>query len=421
MITTTHPVAPEEVMAHVDGELASIWGAFVADHIASCGECARLATQARNDSDALRAWPVEAMPESVEAKIRSAALEAGKLASKSERPRWQLWALGFAGVAAVALLLRGGLERNFAPASKTVRIVAGRPADRLSNAIPGDSLATLTQPGVVADSNGLMHGLGDHAQNSFSLNGQPASDQQSSVFSNAIPASAIAAPMIARTVSLSIVAKDFAASRATLDAILARHHSYAAELTANTSENAARLLQASLRVPAAELVATVAELKSLGKVENESQNGEEVTQQHADLVARLKNSRETEQRLQAILTERTGKISDVLQVEREIARVRGEIEEMEAEQTTLEHRVGFATVNLKLSEEYKAQLVSPTPSVSTRMHNALVAGYQNASETILGFLLFFAEFGPTLVIWLAIVALPTLLLWRRYRRSLVTV
>ena len=94
---------------------------------------------------------------------------------------------------------------------------------------------------------------------------------------------------------------------------------------------------------------------------------------------------------------------------------------MEAEQTTREHRVEFATVNLNLSEEYKAQLVSPTPSVSTRMHNALVAGYQNASETILGFLFFFTEFGPTLVIWLAIAALPTLLLWRRYRRSLATV
>lgn len=407
MNTTTHPVAPEEVMAHVDGELPTIRGQFVADHIASCKECARLATEVRNDSDALRAWPVEAMPESVEAKIRSAVLEAGKLASKSERPRWPLWALGFAGVAAVALLLlRGGQERKFAPASKSVRTVAGRPAEVLSNAIPGGSLETLTQPGVVADAN---------------LNGQPASDQQSRVFSNAIPASAIAAPMIARTLSLSIVAKDFLASRATLDAILARHHSYAAELTANTPENAARSLQASLRVPAAELVATFAELKSLGTVQNESQNGEEVTQQHADLVARLKNSRETEQRLQAILTERTGKISDVLQVEREIARVRGEIEEMEAEQTTLEHRVEFATVNLNLSEEYKAQLVSPTPSVSTRMHNALVAGYQNASETILGFLLFFAEFGPTLVIWLAIVALPALLLWRRYRRSLATV
>ena len=49
------------------------------------------------------------------------------------------------------------------------------------------SLVTLASPGIAADSNGLFHGLGDHASNSFSLDGQPISDQQSKVFSNQIP------------------------------------------------------------------------------------------------------------------------------------------------------------------------------------------------------------------------------------------
>ena len=49
------------------------------------------------------------------------------------------------------------------------------------------SLVTLSTPGVAADSNGLFHGLGDHAENSFSLDGQPITDQQSKVFSNQIP------------------------------------------------------------------------------------------------------------------------------------------------------------------------------------------------------------------------------------------
>ncbi len=49
------------------------------------------------------------------------------------------------------------------------------------------SLVTLVSPGVVADSNGLFHGLGDHAENSFSVDGQPITDQQSKVFSNQIP------------------------------------------------------------------------------------------------------------------------------------------------------------------------------------------------------------------------------------------
>ena len=53
------------------------------------------------------------------------------------------------------------------------------------------SLVTLASPGIAADSNGLFHGLGDHAENSFSVDGQPITDQQSKVFSNQIPVDAI--------------------------------------------------------------------------------------------------------------------------------------------------------------------------------------------------------------------------------------
>ena len=52
----------------------------------------------------------------------------------------------------------------------------------------GDAGST---PGIAADSNGLFHGLGDHASNSFSLDGQPITDQQSKVFSNQIPLDAV--------------------------------------------------------------------------------------------------------------------------------------------------------------------------------------------------------------------------------------
>lgn len=53
------------------------------------------------------------------------------------------------------------------------------------------SLVTLASPGVAADSNGLFHGLGDHASNSFSVDGQPITDQQSKVFSNQLPSNAV--------------------------------------------------------------------------------------------------------------------------------------------------------------------------------------------------------------------------------------
>jgi hypothetical protein len=53
------------------------------------------------------------------------------------------------------------------------------------------SLVTLITPGIAADSNGLFHGLGDHASNSFSIDGQPITDQQSKIFSNQLPSNSI--------------------------------------------------------------------------------------------------------------------------------------------------------------------------------------------------------------------------------------
>ena len=60
-----------------------------------------------------------------------------------------------------------------------------------SNSSSLSSLVTLATPGVAADSNGLFHGLGDHASNSFSVDGQPITDQQSKIFSNQMPVDAV--------------------------------------------------------------------------------------------------------------------------------------------------------------------------------------------------------------------------------------
>jgi len=63
------------------------------------------------------------------------------------------------------------------------------PLESVSSSV--SSLVTLVTPGVAADSNGLFHGLGDHAENSFSVDNQPITDQQSKVFSNQIPSDSI--------------------------------------------------------------------------------------------------------------------------------------------------------------------------------------------------------------------------------------
>ena len=226
-----------------------------------------------------------------------------------------------------------------------------------------------------------------------------------------------AAPMIARTASLSITVKDLTTARVSLDAMLARHHGYSAQLSVESAANAPRILTASLRIPASDLFNAISDLKTLGRVEKESQSGEDVSQQHADLAERLKTARATEERFRGILQQRTGNISDVLEVEESIARVRGEIESMEAEQTTLEHRVDFATIDLQLSEEYKEEIASTSAAFSLRFHNAFVAGYRNAAGTVVGIFLFLVEYGLSILIWLAIILFPAIFILRRYRKA----
>ena len=413
MNDTTHPVAPEEVMSFLDGELSADRSQSVSAHIEECFDCHQLRDSLRNTSRSFSRWVVPASP--VDAGVKDL-LSSSAFVASLKRPsplgislpvsRRQAWALVLASVILAVLAF------SVAP----VRIVSdGRQTEAHSvRKTPWEG-----QGGVSAKSETMDRSSGQSDNGSLGkLQGPQAQLNEKAI--REVPANGWVqnGPLIARTVSLSVVVKDFDAGRASLDAVLARHNGYAASLNVSTPLGAARTLEASLRIPAPQLEAALHELKSLGRVEGESQNGEEVTAQHADLVARIKNDRETERRLQDILRTRTGKVKDVLDVEQEIARVRGEIEQMEGEQKTLEHRVAFATIDLKLAEEYKARLNAPAPSVLMQLRNASINGFRNAFESLLALVLFLAESGPSLLLWLGLVGIPAWCLWRRYRRIL---
>jgi uncharacterized protein DUF4349/putative zinc finger protein len=433
MSRTAHPVAPEEVMAHLDGELPTARDRSVSSHLESCAACQELVHSLGSTAHSLSSWTVGTPEASLDEHVfqepakREGSGGARENALRGLRMFWSRplpWAL--AGLALAVLFGTQNLTQrashfdSFMTYSRKEAAANGDslPASKSTVALRlvGPSGAPAPPAAPFAAPHGRYQGLAVPAKNSLAINGPllagEASEQlkeQHSGYRGWLQTG----PMIARTVSLSLLAKDFDSSRASLDAILVRHNGYAADLNVATPVGAARSLQASLRIPAPQLPAALGELKSLGRVELETQNGEEVTEQHADLVARLKNSRETEQRLQAILAQRTGKISEVLEVEQEIARVRGEIEQMEAEQKNLEQRVDFATIDLKLSEEYKAKLDSPAPAISTLIRNSAVNGYRNVRDTLLSVVLFFAEYGPVLVFWLLLFFIPAWLVWRR--------
>lgn len=432
MSSTLHPVAPEEIMAHLDGELAPARAQSVSSHIEACSECSNLAISFRSSSQSLSTWRVGSVPPLLQDPVLSAstktphvfhALNPLSLLGFRNRTR-KRWILGLAtagGMFSILIFLFVQKGSHYESALYAYKAVSHQSVSQTqSHAVFGSEPSARKEFETRNADSATEWSVAEAGKNTI------VGGALQQVAPPATPVSAYrpqlqAGPMIARTVSLAIITKDLESARGSLDAILARHNGYAASLSVATPQEAARSLQASLRIPASQLATAIPELRALGRVENESQNGDEVTQQHADLLARLKNSRETEQRLQAILTQRTGKISDVLEVEQEIARVRGEIEQMEAEQKNLEHRVDFATVDLKLSEEYKAKLDSPAPAISTLIHNAAVNGYRNVSDTLLSIVLFFAEYGPVLCFWLLVFSIPAWLVWRRWRHATASI
>lgn len=413
MDPTTHAFDREEVMAYLDGELAPERAAAVAAHLEQCAECRSLAAGLRSLSRQMTEWEVEPVPATLEQNVLRAAAPQKvaaatephdeRLAPSRRAIRWILWGAAFSAAALFLFAISvPNLLRSRMAADQAVQMAKGRRTvtRELPMAPNPHALSIDGQP--EAESRAASAGSLGKLQT-----GQPPS---------AGSRAAQVGPMIVRTASLAVLTKEFDAARATLENLVKAHQGYFGQLNVATPENAGRTLTATVRVPAGQLDGVLAELRKLGNVEQENQSADDVTRQYVDLTARLANARETEKRLVEILRERTGKVSDVLSVEREIARTREQIEQMDAERKTLDNQVQFASVDLRITEEYKKSLETPAPSLGTRVNNAAVEGFRDASNLVIGLLLWLLGTVPSLAVLGALLAWPTWWLVRWVRR-----
>jgi hypothetical protein len=216
---------------------------------------------------------------------------------------------------------------------------------------------------------------------------------------------------IIRSASLTIVAKDFPAARTAVEQVVQDVGGFVSTMHASEPRGGKRSLKASLRVPSDRLAEALARLRGLGSIVEETQGGEDVTDHLIDLEARLANSRNTERRLNEVLQNRTGDVSDVLEVEREIARVRQDIEQATARQKRLEERVSFATITLVVEERQAALDAGPIP-ITAQLRNAFVEGVQAAYESAVGTTVVAMHVAPVLLLWTAVLWWPLCKAWR---------
>ncbi|MFL5555036.1 MAG: DUF4349 domain-containing protein, partial [Gemmatimonadaceae bacterium] len=138
-----------------------------------------------------------------------------------------------------------------------------------------------------------------------------------------------------------------------------------------------------LKIPAAKYDQAVGTLSTIGKVETVTSNAQDVGEEFVDVTARVQNSRRLEERLISLLANRTGKLDEVLRVERELARVREQIERYEGRLRYLTARVSMSTLTITVHEP--APLIGNNPGENP-IGSALRRAWHNFVALIAGFI-----------------------------------
>jgi len=158
--------------------------------------------------------------------------------------------------------------------------------------------------------------------------------------------------MVIRTGSASIEVDSLERAVAAVQALAARVGAYVAGTEVQTGRDQVPSASLELKIPAARFDEALSGLRPIGKVERVDVNAEDVGEEFVDVTARMENSRRLEQRLVTLLAARTGKLSDVLSVERELARVREEIERYEGRLRYLRVHAATSTLVVAVHQPY---------------------------------------------------------------------
>jgi len=189
---------------------------------------------------------------------------------------------------------------------------------------------------------------------------------------------------------------------------LARHvGGFVGGSTAQTGKGQLHSATLEIRMPAAHFDETLDGLRAIGSIEAVNVTAEDVGEEYVDVQARMTNDRRLEARLIDLLARRTGKLSDVMDVERELARVREEIERYEGRLRYLQSRAAVSTLTLTVHE--------PIPVVDEHSPGVVGEAVRDAWRNFIAVVALLIQ-SLGVVIPLAVCALAGWLVLRRFRR-----
>ena len=219
---------------------------------------------------------------------------------------------------------------------------------------------------------------------------------------------------VIRTGRVDLLVGSYDEARAKLDALVQKAGGYVDSTSVNRRQDAVSDAVIVVRLPQDKFGELIPALKQLGEVLSENTNAADITDQYVDIAARLASAKTLEKRLLELASAQNGTIDQVLSVERELARVRGEIEGYEGHLRQWNDEVAMSTLTLSISTKRPEIVAAPveSPSLGHRTISALSESV--ATLKAVGSSLIVALFA--LLPWLVLLAPCVLILRRVFRR-----
>lgn len=191
-------------------------------------------------------------------------------------------------------------------------------------------------------------------------------------------------------------------ARDELLALTRQHGGYVLSMTDQVDPLGARTTTIAVRIRSTAFSGVLTAIERLGKPLYSQSNAEDVTEEYVDGQSRLRNLTRTEERLLAHLG-RSAKMADTLAVERELSRVRQEIERLQGRLKFLKHRVDYSTITVTLREAARQRpFVNPEAFSSAKVLSDAVRSLVDFARAVWSLLIWI---GIWSVVWLPLLIL----------------
>lgn len=215
---------------------------------------------------------------------------------------------------------------------------------------------------------------------------------------------------------IRLVVEDFSTveGKSGISQLIEQYGGHAADVSIERDQGRARSGHWQARIPIKNYRTFLDKLQDLGYPEHLRETTEDVTAQYVDLDARIRNKQRLEERFLQLLDRSAGKINELIEVERELGRVRGEIERMQSMFRSLESRIKMTTVTINVREERNYE-PPQAPSFSRRIGKAWETSISMIDETSKTLLVVLVGLIPWLLVLAAFLLFLVLLIWAGIR------